>query len=96
VERVDRLPARPAPDKVREMPSSHERQVACEETALWALHFANEPEFPARDGLVEAAGVLGQWIPGGGIGVRTRASADGSELTLSASAAKGVWVTQRL
>ena len=54
---------------MREMPSSHQRQVASEETALWTLHSPNEAEFSARDGLVEAAGILGQWIPGGGIGV---------------------------
>ena len=67
-----------------------------EATDLWNLHAANEAEFPARDGLVEAARVLCEWVPGCGIGVRARASADGSELTLAASATKGVWVTQLL
>ena len=69
MERVERFPARLSPDKVREMPSNHEHQAACEETVLWTLHVANEAELPARDGLIEAAGVLGQGLPGCGIGV---------------------------
>ena len=66
------LPGRapwPGVDTDREMPSSHECRSAGEETALWMLHFADEAEFSARDGLVAAARVLGQWVPGCGIGV---------------------------